>query len=171
MKQCAGCNNLLDFSNFYNKPMVSKKTGENYIWYDTNCKACRIEKVKKCPSREAEKRKEYLQGWRNKNKDKLYLQQREYHLLRTYSLTVEQYDALRKQQDYCCAICGAHESTKHTGVGKTNQQSLYVDHDHATGNVRALLCLHCNSILGKCKDDKHILAKAISYLERYSNAE
>jgi hypothetical protein len=171
MKQCAGCNNLLDFSNFYNKPRVSKKTGANYIWYDKKCKACRIEKAQKSPSRELEKRKEYLRGWRIKNKDKLYLQQREYHLLKTYSLTIKQYDALREQQHYCCAICGEHESTKHVGVGKTNQQALYVDHDHTTGKIRQLLCLHCNSLLGKCNDNKSILVKAISYLERHTNAE
>jgi len=42
----------------------------------------------------------------------------------------------------------------------------YVDHDHVTNKVRGLLCHHCNTALGKFKDDINIMKQAIKYLER-----
>jgi hypothetical protein len=171
MKQCTECLGLLEFSNFYFKQKVSKKTGDEYIWYDTHCKTCRKNKVASNPSRNPNVRNKYLKEWRDKNKDKLYLQNRQSYLHRAYNLTVEQYNNLRHTQNYCCSICNKHEVELQTNVGKTNDQALYVDHDHVTGKVRALLCLNCNTLLGRCNDDKDILAKAILYLERYSNAE
>jgi len=58
-----------------------------------------------------------------------------------YNLSPEEYQALFIQHDYQCAICG-----KQSGDG--SRTKLYVDHDHKTGQVRALLCNWCNSHLG-----------------------
>ena len=52
-----------------------------------------------------------------------------------------------------CAICG------------NSDKRLHVDHDHATGKVRGLLCMECNVSLGKFKDSPELLRKAIVYLE------
>ncbi|MCZ4515671.1 endonuclease domain-containing protein [Streptomyces sp. ActVer] len=56
-----------------------------------------------------------------------------------YRLTREQYTALVDAQLGVCAICG-----KAPGEGKR----LFVDHCHATGVVRALLCTTCNVAVG-----------------------
>jgi hypothetical protein len=44
-------------------------------------------------------------------------------------------------------------------------RSLAVDHDHATGAVRGLLCNRCNQLLGLARDNIEILAKAGEYLK------
>lgn len=42
--------------------------------------------------------------------------------------------------------------------------SVAIDHDHVTGNIRGLLCNGCNKGLGLFKDDVNILQKAKEYL-------
>jgi hypothetical protein len=42
---------------------------------------------------------------------------------------------------------------------------LMVDHCHATGKVRGLLCHNCNRALGLLKDDKSTIRRALEYLE------
>jgi len=55
-----------------------------------------------------------------------------------------------------CEICG----------NKSTRTYLAVDHDHKTGKIRGMLCDHCNTALGKFKDDINIMKQAIKYLER-----
>ena len=77
------------------------------------------------------------------------------HLMRTFGLTLEAYDALLERQGYTCALC----DHKHGDGG-----SLCVDHNHQTNEVRGLLCRNCNRALGYFGDSPGRLAKALSYL-------
>ncbi|MFW3477366.1 endonuclease VII domain-containing protein [Streptomyces microflavus] len=77
-----------------------------------------------------------------------------------YDLTPEQYASMVQTQDGRCAICG-----------DKSPRRLNVDHDHATGRVRQLLCGHCNHALGHAKDDPDRLRAMIAYLERHTITE
>jgi hypothetical protein len=77
--------------------------------------------------------------------------ERTYHLRRRYGITAHEADALLAGQDGLCAICKA-------------APAVHVDHDHATGNVRALLCFNCNGGLGQFKDDPDVLRAAADYV-------
>lgn len=74
-----------------------------------------------------------------------------------YGLTENQYMAKINDQRNVCAICGKKDEGK----------VLCVDHDHATGEVRGLLCNNCNIGLGNLKDSIQILQSAIEYLHKY----
>lgn len=74
------------------------------------------------------------------------------HYKTTYGVTEQFVEDLRAQQEGRCAIC--REPT----------EKLHLDHDHATGKIRGLLCRFCNSLLGFARDDKKILGAAIHYL-------
>ena len=81
----------------------------------------------------------------------------EKHYMKTYGLTLQEYGDMLLDQGGGCAICDSPP----TEGGK-----LVVDHDHATGAVRGLLCGTCNSGIGMLKDDPRLLASAIMYLLR-----
>lgn len=46
-------------------------------------------------------------------------------------------------------------------------RTTHIDHNHITGQVRGLLCNHCNLLIGHAKEDKFRLMQAINYLEKY----
>ena len=85
---------------------------------------------------------------------------RNWHLKRKYGITHDEYLEMLEEQNGCCKICSLPATEERHGV-------LRVDHDHETGQVRALLCHHCNVLLGHSKEDIEILEKAIDYLKEF----
>ena len=82
---------------------------------------------------------------------------RGYHLKRRYGITQEDFDRLVAGQEGKCAIC----QTLPSGI-----KPWHVDHNHATGKIRGVLCHHCNTGLGNLKDNVAVLKRAIAYLEK-----
>lgn len=79
--------------------------------------------------------------------------------LKSYGLTLEEYEAMLERQGGGCAICG---TTEVRGFG-TRQA---VDHCHDSGLVRGILCGNCNRGIGAFKHDPDRLAAAVDYLRR-----
>lgn len=100
-----------------------------------------------------EKQKIVWKKWKQENPDKVKNQ----WLKLYYNITLQEYNELFENQNGCCAICGVHQSSL--------KKSLSVDHDHASGIVRGLLCSKCNTGLGQFNDNKEILKLALLYLE------
>jgi len=76
------------------------------------------------------------------------------YLLKTYDLTESEFDAMYFDQDGQCAI----ESCV--------KEATDIDHCHATGKVRSLLCRGCNVQLGHLEMDSWYGA-AIKYLDEW----
>jgi hypothetical protein len=72
-----------------------------------------------------------------------------------YGITLADRDAMIAGQGGVCAVCR----------GQFDRPN--VDHDHATGRVRGVLCTHCNLLLGCLErvDDATVLA-ALAYIGR-----
>jgi len=79
---------------------------------------------------------------------------RSYHLKRRYGITAADAAAMVAAQGGLCAICKA-------------APAVHVDHDHATGAVRQMLCFNCNGGLGQFKDDPAVLRAAAHYVEHH----
>ena len=77
---------------------------------------------------------------------------------RRFGITLDDYNRMLKSQNNRCAICNGTET------GNRTHNNLSVDHCHATGKVRGLLCHDCNTGIGSMKDDVELLDKAIAYL-------
>jgi len=74
-----------------------------------------------------------------------------------FGITPEIYKTMLADQNGVCAICSnACKSGK----------LLAVDHDHNNGRVRGLLCMECNTGLGKFLDSAELLRKSAEYLEK-----
>lgn len=74
--------------------------------------------------------------------------------LRDFGVSCVQYKAMLSVQSSVCALCGGTDKSK----------DLAVDHDHATGRIRGLLCLVCNTSLGRFEKDRAIFLRLTSYL-------
>jgi hypothetical protein len=111
--------------------------------------------------------KENQKRHREKNRDKINARNRlwyhyeggkeiewERNIRRKYGISGQDYFDLLSSQNNCCAICFA------PALGK-----LDIDHNHETGTVRGLLCRSCNTALGKFKESKDLIKRALAYLE------
>lgn len=78
------------------------------------------------------------------------------HFKRRYGMTLEERAAMIAEQDGRCSICADPFTTT---------RSTHLDHDHTTGNLRAVLCRRCNLTLGFAHDDPDLLRKMADYIE------
>lgn len=97
------------------------------------------------------------------------------HLWSKYRMRPADYEALRSEQEYRCAICGDHEDEiafvlggrpRKDGKPSAEGKKLVIDHCHTTGRVRGLLCNACNTLLGKASERPEVLIAAAAYLKR-----
>ena|ERR1035437_406052 len=121
----------------------------------------RREKFQNNPElRIARRAKEF--AWRRANPGALAKSYRKYRLKKEYGLTIPQFEVMVMAQGGKCALCGAADG------GRSKWKTLSVDHCHATGKVRALLCHQCNMVLGHCRDNPALLRKAADYVEHHA---
>jgi hypothetical protein len=91
----------------------------------------------------------------------------EYNLQRQYGLSVDEYNSILNEQKGKCAICGETENEAMRGKA----MKFAVDHDHATGVIRGLLCGNCNRGIGNLQDSITTMTNAIDYLKKHASSE
>lgn len=133
--------------------------------YGNQCKACHNEYSKRYrqdPECRARSKEYHAIRYRERLAENGYsLESRERILKKQYGITLQDYVRILVSQNQKCAICGS-ETPDRGGA-----ESFDVDHDHATGKVRGLLCKHCNLMLGNAKDSTSTLESAITYLKKH----
>lgn len=83
--------------------------------------------------------------------------QRDYALRWKYGITLAQFEQMQQEQSGKCKIC------------QRDDRDLYVDHCHASGIVRGLLCTQCNTAAGLIADSPETAQNMADYL-RYAQA-
>lgn len=132
---------------------------------DKRCTKCRVSipslsgtKNRLCLECDAERARAYRKGERYKGS---WING---YRARQYGLSPEEFDRILAAQGYACAVCGEEETWKNR---HGDIRPLAVDHDHATGRVRALLCHRCNAAIGLLKEDPVRARAAADYLESH----
>lgn len=93
-------------------------------------------------------------AWDKANPEKKKLAQKKADIKGKYGLDYVTYEKMVADQAGKCAICG-------------DETRLEVDHDHATGKVRGLLCTCCNRALGLMKESILAFQAAIAYKQKH----
>lgn len=125
-------------------------------WRRNNLERAR-EKCRRWRKENAQRAREHQRKRRERHPDYY----RDYGLRRLYGLSLAEYRKMAEAQDNACAICRMPETATSWG----RPRALSVDHDHATGRIRGLLCSNCNTSL-----KRHLapstLRRMADYLER-----
>lgn len=150
-KRCSKCKKVKPLDEF-------SKRKERKSGYGSRCKECMNEQHKAW-----RKGKEAIvyarsRAWKAKHKEHI----KEYNFLKklhyNYGLSKDDYNRMLDEQDSKCLICDKRF---------TDKLKPCVDHNHETGEIRGLLCIYCNTMLGYAKDSCRILEKGIVYLKSF----
>lgn len=136
LKICSSCKELKDLSCF-------SKAGRKQA-LRADCKTCNAKRYKEWKSKD---RKNYLRSSTNSS------------LKLKYGITLEEYETILSDQNYCCKIC------KTKKPGRKGVDRFAVDHCHKSSKVRGLLCMKCNTAIGLLNEDINLFLAAKEYLE------
>ena len=114
--------------------------------------------------------------YRDRNRDRINAQRRargpkntdkrrNAQLKTVYGITLDQYNQMLGEQNGLCAVCNLPE----TAIRLGKAQRLAVDHNHTTGQVRALLCTKCNAALGYLDENADRMRALAAYIMRFNN--
>jgi hypothetical protein len=138
--QCSSCKEYKDLKGFH--------SSSNNRGYDYRCKDCK-----------ESKRKQRLLDDPENIRERLKLNTRRWRLANEYGISEVEWFAIFTQQDGQCAICFKQFD---------HPEQMRVDHNHATGAIRELLCNNCNAGIGMLAEDTDRLLSAVQYLIKHS---
>jgi hypothetical protein len=168
MKRCSKCGRDQPLENFYRA-----KGSRDGLRGD--CKACfaarararypevRDKAIARAKQWQIDNRERHLENLRKRyQRPEVKRRERDTYLQRKHGITVDEYEAMFVEQGGGCAICAKPPRA---------DISLHVDHDHATGRRRGLLCFSCNNALGNAGEDVERLLAFVDYLATHAERE
>jgi hypothetical protein len=105
------------------------------------------------------KRKKILLNEWGKPETEKKLIKRDIYYKTKFGISLNDYNKILTEQNGCCDICKIHQSEL--------VNTLCVDHNHETGEIRGLLCNNCNAALGFLKEKIEISLNLIEYIKKY----
>jgi len=159
-KRCTSCKEWLDVAQF-----GTHLTRIGRFRYNSRCRPCDSKHATEWNRRNREKHRLNQEAhrlamgikpqkkWPWKKGTREYEQNKYYRM--EYGITLADYNRMLVDQNGKCAIC------------KRSGEKLHVDHDHATGKVRELLCNSCNTALGFLNEDVSRLSAMRKYIQKH----
>jgi Recombination endonuclease VII len=97
---------------------------------------------------------DYIRDYRQRNRRAIYITES----IRKYGITRDWFEEQLLAQGQSCKTCAQPFDWA------DKQTKPHIDHCHATGKVRGLLCNRCNTALGLVGDSAELLQKLMEYL-------
>jgi hypothetical protein len=178
MKECAKCHQQLQ-TTFFNKS--AKKKDGLQLW----CRSCQKTQYQAYRLSAKEKAKARWKRYYDKNKERMIARTRAYEKslgqdeyrkrwaernknarFKRYGITESEYYQVLRAQSQKCGMC-------YKLLDKTKPRSIHIDHSHATGKVRGILCDGCNLFLGRYENEAYQqrVEQAQTYLRKIENAK
>lgn len=148
---CRVCNETKPLSEFYKRDDKRYHNGE---YYRDECKPCAKSNVK--------------QYWdKRKHTPEHKEKARNWNIIRKYGINLDDAKAMLASQGGRCANkgCGSELNFE---AQKGVRSKANIDHCHATGTIRGILCLTCNTALGLI-EQKHRMSGLNDYLEKFNS--
>ena len=165
MKKCTKCGKVKDESEFHPAHHHSDDLA-------SQCKLCKNKWT--AAHYQRTKEKQHVRGKMYRDKNREVIREKANHMYKTdprrkraawathgIDMTVDRYNEMSLSQKGKCLICGVHQ--------KDLKQKLSVDHNHATGEVRGLLCYRCNLMVGNVECNSDIIERVHLYIKNYEH--
>lgn len=178
-RTCSTCTESKPVSEFYRASHNLKKNG-GYNYICISCEKSRL-KIRRSQKSYKEKAKENVRKWRESLKDspeKLanYLASEakarekslksDSHFRRKYGIT---YADVLRAYDSQFGLCANHGCSREVSLNvRPGNGRAVVDHNHQTGKFRALLCMHCNTLLGTVENSLGKILGLMDYLNKHN---
>lgn len=158
-KRCRTCHSAAMKARRVAVKLMTKVSGET-----KRCARCvRVGRPPDRPTSDFHSACDTIDGKRNHCKD--CVRELRWAAMGIVGMTVERFALMLEQQGGKCSIPSCGNVNAPARIGSTNSvRVLDVDHDHATGTVRGLLCKSCNVALGSTRESVAILRDMIAYL-------
>ncbi len=153
MKTCAACGATKAPSEYHRK-QKSRDGLHNY------CKECTRAKNKAWVEANRERQALACKNWYEANRDRAVAKRKAWYYQTTYGVAHAEFLAQASAQRDCL-ICGCKMV-----VGGRGAKNAVMDHCHATGENRGIICSGCNKAIGLLGDDPDVLRAAAAYIER-----
>ena len=127
---------------------VGKDAESTRLWRINNADKVRESNRRAIKTRDRQKQFVRQKQWTQQNAARV----KDGILRRIYGITLAHFNEMLEAQQGLCAICKEVPATE-------------VDHNHATNEVRGLLCEDCNRGIGIFREQECVLQNAITYLQ------
>lgn len=174
-KVCKTCNERKEINEFYGQKKQNAK-GEEYIYYHSQCKECKLKEMSENKDIYTERDKKYRKNnpiasrnasknWRNKNKEKASADQKrwrqenkekikeyqEKYKSKQFKISTKQWKSCKEYFNNCCAYCGISEEKAKELFNKGLNKEHAINEGMNDLSNCVPSCTGCNS--HKNKDD------------------
>ena len=153
LKRCSSCKASKDIGEFH-------KSANRRLGRHAYCKECVRTKNAMWVRSNKEKHAATCANWYAKNKSTAAAKSSEWHYQFHYGISKSEFLSMVDSVNGKCQCCGIT-----IVVGTRANNGAVLDHDHATGKIRGVLCSGCNKGIGLLKDSAVVLEMAAAYLK------